>query len=443
MKYLLYIFLTLTFRNTAVAQTEAFSLSLKQAIELGLKNRNDIKSGQYDVLISENAIKQSKKGWIPEIEGSADIRYNTELSKTIVPAGVLGNPEPMAFSLDTKTNSVYALNLTQPLYKAELINDTRIAKNNLAIEKERRIQAETAVILNITQSYLNVLLKELQYKLAKENESRYEAYLHIAADKYKLRALVENDYLKTQLDYQNAIVTAKNQQQDYNLAINALKYHINIQDNAALVLTDTLKSVLLSLPFQQQGNTAANRPELKQLLLAQENNRLQLKKVRQRALPAVSLFGSYASQFQYKSFDYSQNDWWTQYSYVGIKLSVPITSHLKNSSTVNEFRLRIVKGDFDLKQKFADVDFEIRQALAEINNAYASLEEAKANLELSKTIISNNKKQFELGVFQYTAILESEKSITTAEEKYIQLTYDYLLARYNWMKATGNVHLLK
>lgn len=443
MKYLLYIFLILTFRNTAVAQTEAFSLSLKQAIELGLKNRNDIKSGQYDVLISENAVKQSKKGWIPEIEGSADIRYNTELSKTIVPAGVLGNSEPMAFSLETKTNSVYALNLTQPLYKADLINDTRIARNNLNIEKERRIQVETDIILSITQSYLNVLLKELQYKLAKENESRYEAYLHIAAGKYKLRALVENDYLKTQLDYQNAIVTAKNQEQDYNLAINALKYHINIQDNAALVLTDSLKSVLLSLPFQQQGNTAANRSEVKQLLLAQENNRLQLKKVRQSALPAVSLFGSYASQFQYKSFDYSQNDWWTQYSYVGIKLSLPITSPIKNSSTINEFRLRIVKGDFDLKQKFADVDFEIRQALVEINNAYANLEEAKANLELSKTIISNNKKQFELGVFQYTAILESEKSITTAEEKYIQLTYDYLLARYNWMKATGNVHLLK
>lgn len=443
MKYLLYIFLILTLRNTAFAQTEAFSLSLKQAVELGLKNRNDIKSGKYDVLISENAVKQSKNGWIPEIEGSADIRYNTELSKTIVPAGVLGNSEPMAFSLETKTNSVYALNLTQPLYKADLINDTRIAKNNLAIEKERRIQAETAIILSITQSYLNVLLKELQYKLAKENESRYDAYLHIATGKYKLRALVENDYLKTQLDYQNAVVTAKNQEQDYNLAINALKYHINIQDNAALVLTDSLKSVLLSLPFQQQGNTAANRSEVRQLLLAQENNRLQLKKVRQSVLPAVSLFGSYASQFQYKSFDYSQNDWWTQYSYVGIKLSLPITSHIKNSSTINEFQLRIVKGDFDLKQKFSDVDFEIRQSLAEINNTYANLEEAKANLELSKTIISSNKKQFELGVFQYTAILESEKSITTAEEKYIQLMYDYLLARYNLMKATGNVHLLK
>ena len=444
MKYLLYIFLILTLRNTAFAQTEAFSLSLKQAVELGLKNRNDIKSGKYDVLISENAVKQSKKGWIPEIEGSADIRYNTELSKTIVPAGVLGNSEPMAFSLETKTNSVYALNLTQPLYKADLINDTRIAKNNLAIEKERRIQAETDIILGIIiQSYLNVLLKELQYKLAKENELRYDAYLHIATGKYKLRALVENDYLKTQLDYQNAVVTAKNQEQDYNLAINALKYHINIQDNAALVLTDSLKSVLISLPFQQQGNTAANRSEVRQLLLAQENNRLQLKKVRQSALPAVSLFGSYASQFQYKSFDYSQNDWWTQYSYVGIKLSLPITSHIKNSSTINEFRLRIVKGDFDLKQKFSDVDFEIRQSLAEINNTYANLEEAKANLELSKTIISSNKKQFELGVFQYTAILESEKSITTAEEKYIQLMYDYLLARYNLMKATGIVHLLK
>lgn len=446
MKYLQFLFLILILGNTAFAQTEAFKLSLKQAIELGLENRNDIKSGRYDILLSQNAIKRRKKEWLTNVEGSADIRYNTQLSKSIVPAGVLGNSEPMLFSLETKTNSVYALDLTQPLYNAEIINDTRIAKNNLAIEKERRIQSETDIKLSITQSYLNVLLKELQYKLAKDNELRYEKYLQMATGKYKYGALVENDYLKTQLDYQNEVAAAKTQQQDYNLAFISLKYQMNLQDTAVVILTDNLESVFSSLPLQQQtqqGNKSANRTEIKQLVLLQENNRLKLKKARQSALPSASLFASYANQFQFKNFDYSQHEGWTPYSYVGLKLTLPITSNLKSSSTIKEIQLKSEQINFDLKQKISDVSFEIRQSLAEVNNASYNLEQSKANYALTKTIISSNKKQFELGVFQYTAVLESEKSIATAQEKYIHSIYDYLLARYNWMKATGNIYLVQ
>ncbi len=439
MKQLQYIFLILTFGNTAVAQTETFNLSLKQAIELGMKNRDDIRSGRYDVLISGNDLEKARKEWLPEIEGSADIRYNTKLSKTIVPAGVLGNSEPMAFSLETRTNSVYALNLVQPIYKAEIINNTRIAKNNLAIEKERRIQSETDIELSITQSYLNVLLKELQYKLAKDNELRYGEYLRMAEGKYKYGALVENDYLRAQLDYQNAASATKTQQQDCSLAISALKYQVNVQDETVVTLTDSLESVFSLMPSGRQENQAESRSEIKQLLLLKENTSLQLKKAQQNALPSVSLFASYATQFQYENFDYLQRDWWTPYSYVGLKITLPLTFNLKNSSTISEYRLKAKKAGLDLKQKLSDIRFEVSQALSELTNSSHNLEKSKANYELSKTIFSSNRKQFELGVFQYTAVLESERSIATAEDKYIQSMYNYLMARYNWMKATGNV----
>lgn len=443
MKQLQYIILILTFGNTAFAQNKTFNLSLKQAIELGMKNRDDIRSARYDVLISENGVERARKEWLPEIEGSADIRYNTKLSKTIVPAGVLGNSGPMAFSLETRTNSVYALNLIQPLYKADIINNVHIAKNDLAIEKEREIQSETDIALRITQSYLNVLLKELQYKLAKDNEMRYAEYLRMAEGKYKYGALVENDYLRAQLDYQNAASATKTQQQDYSLAISAFKYQINIQNEAAVTLTDSLESVFSPMPSGKEKNQAENRSEIRQLLLSKKNTSLQLKKARQSALPSVSLYASYATQFQYENFDYLQRDWWTPYNYVGLKITLPLTFNLKNSSTISEYRLKAKKAEFDLNQKSSDIRFEVSQALAELKNSSYNLEKSKANYELSKTIFSSNRKQFELGVFQYTAVLESEKSIATAEDKYIQSMYDYLLARFNWMKATGNIYVSK
>ena len=187
--------------STVTAQTDTLKVSLKQAVETGLKNRYDVRSNKYNISIAENAINKSKKEWIPDITGSGNLRYNSQLQERIIPAGILGNSTSMTFSLDTKTNSVYSLDLTQAIYKPEITSNINIAKNDLELEKEKNRQFEINTKTAITESYLNILLKELQFKIAKENEIRYSEYLEVAEGKYKYGSLLENDFLKAKLDY--------------------------------------------------------------------------------------------------------------------------------------------------------------------------------------------------------------------------------------------------
>ncbi|PWG81385.1 TolC family protein [Pararcticibacter amylolyticus] len=437
MKYLRSILYLLLMINAEGIVAQTHSLSLQEAITLGLKNRNDLKSHEYDVLISENQLKASRKEWIPDLAGSADARYNARLSQTVVPAGMIGNAEPMKVSLESKTNSVYALNLSQPLLNPSITNDIRIAKNNVALQKERRNISENEIRLAITESYLNVLLKDVQYKLTRENEKRYYEYLQMAEGKYKLGAMIENDYLKARLDYQNAVASSKTREKDYDLAFNELKYQMNVPRSETVVIRDSIQSVFIASPLPQESIAGENRPEIKQLKLLRENAALQIRKARQNALPSISLYASYGHQFQYKNFDYSNRDWWTPYSYAGLKVSIPLTFNLKNNSTISEHQLRSVQAGFDLEQGLSDVRFEVSQALARIATSSYNLEKSRANYELSKAIFLSNQKQFKLGVFQYAQVLESERTIATSEENYIQSIYDALMARYYWMKATG------
>ena len=50
-----------------------------------------------------------------------------------------------------------------------------------------------------------MLLKKLQSKITSDDEQRYKEYEQVAAGKVKLGTLIENDYLKAKLDYENKI----------------------------------------------------------------------------------------------------------------------------------------------------------------------------------------------------------------------------------------------
>jgi outer membrane protein TolC len=438
MKKVIYIVLLTILCSTVTAQTDTLKVSLKQAVETGLKNRYDVRSNKYNISIAENAINRSKKEWIPDVTGSGNLRYNSQLKKQIIPAGVLGNSESMAFSLDTKTNSVYSLDLTQAIYNPEITSDIKIAKNNFELEKEKDRQIEINTKTVITESYLNILLKKLQFKIAKNNEIRYSEYLEVAEGKYKYGSLLENDFLKAELDYENAKVETQKSLQNYNLAIYNFKYQINIDSGTIVILADSMNTVSTSINPPQQQDVATNRSEIKQLQLVKENNELQLKKAYQNTLPSVSLFANYSSQFQYRNFDYTQKDWWSPYSYVGVKISLPITSNYKNSNTIRESRFKSAKTGIDIKQKTADITYEIKKASTELGNALQNMQTTKANYDLSNTIYENQKQQYNLGSFQYSSLLDTEKTLNTAEQNYIKAVYDYLIAMLDYDKALGN-----
>ncbi len=436
MKKLIYSLLLTLFCGTIAAQPDTLRISLKQAVERGLKCRYDVQSNKYNVSITENVINKSKKEWLPDVIVSGNIRYNSQMQEHILPAGILGNSEPMTFSMDTRTNSVYSLDLTQVIYKPGIILDVKIAQNNFELEKEKDRQFGINTKITITESYLNILLKELQLRTAKDDENRYKEYLQVAGGKNQYGALLENDYLKAKLDYENAKVETQKLKQNYDLAISNFKYQINVQPATMVVLTDSLNTVSFSPNLTQQQRTVENRTEIKQLQLTQQNNELQLKKIRQNALPTISLFANYSTQFQYNNFNYMHNGW-SPYSYIGVKMSLPITSNIKNKNNITESKYESAKTNFDIKQKTVDINYEIQKALTELNNALQNMQSTKINCDLSNTIYLNQKQQYNLGSLLYSSLLDTEKTLNTAEQNYIKAVYDYLVAKINYDKALG------
>ena len=438
MKKIIIIMLALvSFQGYAQQSTTALKVSLQDAIDLGLKNRYDVQADKYNLMMADNEIGKSKKEWIPEISGSGNVRYSPQLQATYIPGGFFGN-EAGLVALGANSSSVFGLDLNQTIYKPGINTDIKIAKNNLEIEQERNRQSENNIKEQIAYAYLSVVLRELQSTIAVADEQRYKEYAQVAEGKMKAGSLLENDYLKAKLDYENAKVETLKSKQNYELALENIKYQMNVPTETQVVLSDSLTSASFLLDQLPTEKDVVNRTEVEQLRLQQESNKLYTSKSRQNALPSLSLYANYSEQYLNTNMDYSLSQWWSPFSYVGLRLSVPITSNIKNHHSIQTYQFKSIQTELELKQKEADINYEVHKASFELNNAWKNMNIAKSNYDLSRVIYQNQKQQYDLGSLLYSDLLDTDRSLNHTEQNYVKSVYDYLVAIITYQKALGN-----
>ena len=438
MKKVIYILILSVFCGTITAQIDTIKLSLNQAIELGLNNRFDAKSGALNIDMAKNKVVMSKKELLPDILANGKITYNGQVEPTIVSAGLLGFTESQKIALSMKNNTAFSLDLNYAVYKPGLYTDIKIASNNLDMEKEKNNKSNNDIKVEIAEAYDNVLLKYLQFEIARRNENRYKEYYNLASGKYSNGALLENDMQLAELDYKNAKANSEKQRQNYLLSIQNMKCRINVPLQSVIIFTDSLKSSFeTNIGVNPTNNAIVNRSEIKQLRIQQLGYELQLKKAKQNYLPTLSLFANYTQFFQNEGFNYSDNFFWSPISYVGAKLSIPISGSFKNINQVKEFNLKLAQSNFEMKQKTTDVQYEMQEAATTLNNARQNLTVTNDNYLLSQKIYELKKQQYSLGSFLYEKLLDTEKSLSTTEQEYITGVYDFLIAKINYQKATG------
>ncbi|MBB6502021.1 TolC family protein [Pedobacter cryoconitis] len=419
------------------AATDTLILSRSEAIKIGLRNRFDIKANAYDVKIADSKIIQTRNNWFPEINGVASLKYSPQLQNSVIPGGVLpGFDQNQLIPLTVKSESVFGLSLSQPVFNMGLINEVKLGKINLAIHQEKNRAAEINISLQISQVYLNVQLRDLQKRVATDIAQRNNEYATIAEGMYKHGSLIENYYLRAVLDRDNARQVQKQMEQDYELSLMELYYQLNIPRGTIVRISDSLDAIVGSISDLQ--DKAEERTELRQLRLRQQEDQLGLKNMKQSVLPSVYFGANYSQQFLSNRFNYGDGRWWSPFSYFTLNVNIPISAHLKINEKKREYGEKISQNELLLKQKMADINYEIQQARASLSNAVLNMRSTKSSYELSKTIFRNQQQQYQMGAFAYSELIDTEKTLSVTERNYIQSAYELMLAQIKLQKATNN-----
>lgn len=439
-KYTLAILLSIVIFNSN-AQQERLKLTLQDAVDLGLKNRLEIQTQKLNVKLAENTVKRNKDQWLPTIESSGNLRYNTQLQESVLPEGAFGGTTgggSIRIPFGTKVNTTLSIEASQNLYKPSVNQEVKIAEKNVELEREIVNQTTSQTKLNISEAYYSALLRKEEIRILEKTLARAKKYLDVSMAKLSLGTVQENDLGKVKLDYQNVDIKLRKAKQNLQLALNNLAKNLNISNIQELELKDNLDSTENILEIDEDFSGFVNeRSEIKQLVLNNDLNKLRYDKATLGMKPTVATYANYSALFQSGGFNFFEKNTWSPFNYLGVKLSVPIFDQNKTKSEKAEYKIRQEIGFNNWNKQKTEVVYELQNAKTELKNAQLNLQYAQENYRLAEQVFQVSQQKYELGTMLYNDLLDTEKSLSEAENNILTNTYDLLIAKVRWQKAKG------
>ena len=146
----------------AMHLSSLYALTLSNSVQYAVNNIPDIKIKQAQHGASSETIKQARSSFLPSVDIGGG--YGREYAKNPVATTVDGD-QP-----GTLTRGEFGIDLKENIFDGfSTENEVKRTKNETLAAKYEILGESNNLSLNITEQYLNVLLQEKLYQLAKQN----------------------------------------------------------------------------------------------------------------------------------------------------------------------------------------------------------------------------------------------------------------------------------
>ena len=155
-------------------------------------------------------------------------------------------------------------------------------------------------------------------------------------------------------------------------------------------------------------------------------------------IPTLNLSGGYSKNAQRNKFNFFQGDYFT-FSNISMRLNVPIFNGFATNARVQKARLQLQQVNNQLDNLKISIDNDVAQAQTNYKTAIDALDYQKRNIELAETVYEQTKKKYEVGTGSSTEITTAQTELKTAQTNYINSLYDAIVAKIDFLKATGKL----
>jgi outer membrane protein len=439
--YILAAFLCVMMASAAYAQ-DSTKLSLQTAIENAIKHRNEVKIQKVNAEYSQNEVKISGSKLLPQLTGDVDERYNGKLQTNIIPGDAFGTPGAPAryVQFGTRFTTTAAFNLTVPIYNPGDFGDRKIAKVQAAYDALNVDKSEVDIVVEVTQSYFNVLLDKEKENLSKENLTNTQAIYIMSQDQLAKGAITSYDLEKNRITYENAKSDHHKNENNSNLALVDLAYRMGVDTIGNLVLTDNLNALYQqysSILFKDQ-NQIASRVEIRQQLLQEQIYQQNIDKQNKSYLPTVSLYGNYTGQNLSNNFSLNGGNWYP-YNYVGLKVSIPIFDGFQKQRTKRGYQLQLESAILTTDKLKRDFAHDAITTKTSLMNDQQDLQNQQNNLKSASYLYKIDSDRLQEGAIKPTDLTTTYYTLQQAQVNYLNAIYTYLSDVIQYKKALGNL----
>lgn len=428
---------------TAKAQAQKInSFSVQQAVDYAKQNSVQVKNAMIDILIQQQTNRDITSIALPQINGGGSVTDYLVIPTTLVPAqffgGNAGEFAPVKFG--TKWTAGASLSASQLIFDGQVFIALKARNGTIDLQKAILGITEETIKANIYKIYYQLVLSKTQIELLDANIERLQKLNH------DVTIMFDNGFTE-KVDIDKLTVQVANLQTEKLKAQNmirngyaGLKLLMGMPVRDSLILTDQLtdeqikEGVLESSQYNYK-----DRKDFQAAVITNKLNGLNVRRYKLTQIPTFALVGSYGVQAQRNKFDFFGRGDWYHTSYVGLQMRVPIFNGLSIRAKIKEAQLQLKKTENQAEALKSSIDKEVDDAKNNFVTAISTMDFQKKNMALAEKVYNQTKKKYEIGTGSATEINTAQLDLKTAQTNYITALYDAIIAKVDFLRATGKL----
>ena len=446
--FLLYIILfaaTVTPRSTNGQAPKAnhYAFNIQQALEYAKANNVQVKNALLTVQAQKETNREITAAALPNIFGTGNVINNLNIPVNLLPGEIIGQPAgtfvPVRFG--TKYNSTVGIQLQQTLFDGQVFVGLQARKTSVDFQLKNVEVTEELIKANIYKVYYQLVASKTQIQILDANIQRLEKLEN------DTRTLYKNGFAE-KLDEDKVSIQLTNLNTEKVKALNSIEIgYLGLKTLLGMPAKDTLELTEKITEGQIEANILADtgflyqdRKEYQYLELAKKLNEYNIKRYQLSYLPTLSMNAAYNKNAQRNTFDLFVKDgeWFTA-SFVGFNLSIPIFSGFAKDAQVAKSKIDLRQTNNQMENLRNTIDNEVQQSRINFNTAQNTLRFQKKNMELAEKVYNQTRKKYEIGTGSNIEISAAQTDLITAQNNYLSALYGAIVARIDYLKATGKL----
>jgi outer membrane protein len=441
-KFLLIIPLIFLTAAAQEDQSTARRLSIEEAVRMAVKQNPELESARLEVQRSRARVMEAWGYAMPALDLSSQYVQMIDKPVTFFPDFFLydflvkanpSTPKPTGKLIPVAFAPTYiasaSLNVKQILFNGAVIVGVGAAQiySELAADLFESKRVET--VTRVRKAYYGALI-------AREALAMMRSSLKNAEENLKNVQLMRSQGIVSEYDELRATVGVDNlrpmviqSENNYNLALNALRDVIGTQVGAEIVPGDSLTFTPVDQTLVEQAEKMAieANPNLKAVRHQIELNHAAVNAERSSYMPTLAAFGSYSYSSSKNTFNFSTNDFYKS-SQFGLSLSINLFQGLQTNYKVEQAALEERKTEEQktslergLKTGVRSIVGNLAQSRKRVETQSKTVETAERGYKIVTTrFLANAATQLEVN--------DAQLALTQAKVNRIQSIYDYLVA---------------
>lgn len=419
----------------AAKAQDAPLLTLKDAVQIALKNNYNIQLSQNNKTIAANNVTLGNAGFLPVVTGDAALNASSQKIKQTRSDGTVNNLTA------NNSNNNYGVNLNWTIFDGfNMFANYDMLKQQDKLGAIRLQDTIQSTVANVINTYYNLISQNEQIKALRGAIDISRTQLRYSNDKFTVGRVSKLDVYNAQVNLNTDTSNLVIQLQQFKttkiqlnqLLVRDLQADFTVGDT--IVVNNTL--VLGDILTKAQAQNPA-------ILAAQINKRLaeiNLRQVKSTRYPVIGVNSGYTftNSKTPAGFTLSQNAHGISY---GLTASINIFDGLNQWRRERNAKLQIDNADITTKQTRLDVEAQISNFYVAYLSGLDLIKIGQSSVELAKKNLEISLEKYKIGNITQLEIREAQRNYLDAQSKFFSAQYQSKMAEVTLQQITNTINI--